>query len=65
MKALVVIEFNDEWFDRLGLAYDELFADVIVYRKESLRYQCDYEERIYRCWAPLKEFDEVIGDNND
>lgn len=54
MKALLVIDLDDEWLDRLNTTIDEMFADVTIYKKESLENQCDYSRRIYRCWCPLK-----------
>lgn len=54
MKAILVIEFEDEWLDRINTTYDEMFADVTIYKKESLENQCDYSQRLYRCWCSLK-----------
>lgn len=54
MKAILVIEFDDEWLDRINTTYDEMLADVTIYKKESLENQCDYSQRLYRCWCPLK-----------
>lgn len=58
MKAILVIEFDDKWLDRTNTTYDKMFADVTIYKKESLEKQCDYSQRLYRCWCPLKQFPE-------
>lgn len=57
-KAILVIDFDDEWLDRINTTFDEMFADVVIYKKESLENQCDYSQRIYRCWCPLKPMPE-------
>ena len=54
MKSILVIEFDDEWLDRTNITYDEMIADVTIYKKECLENQCDYSQRLYRCWCPLK-----------
>lgn len=54
MKAILVIEFDDEWLDRIKTTCGEMFADITIYKKESLENQCDYSQRLYRCWCPLK-----------
>ena len=54
MKTILVIELDDEWLDRINTTYDEMLADVTIYKKESLKNQCDYSQRLYRCWCPLK-----------
>lgn len=66
MKAILVIELDDEWLDRINTSCDEMLADVTLYKKESLENQCDYSQRIFRCWCtlkplpPRKEFDNQI-----
>lgn len=58
MKAILMIELDDEWLDRINLTCEDMFADVVIYKKESLENQCDYSQRIYRCWCPLKPMPE-------
>lgn len=54
MKAILLIELDDQWLERTNLTLEKMFADVTIYEKESLENQCDYSQRIYRCWCPLK-----------
>ena len=61
-KAILVIELDDEWLDRINTTYDEMFADVTIYKKESLENQCDYSQRLYRCWCPLKSLPQKLDD---
>lgn len=54
MKAILVLELDDEWLDINNFNIDELLADVTLYHDLSLKRQCDYRQRIYRCFSRLK-----------
>jgi len=58
MKAILVLELDDEWYNRITTTCGEMLADVVLYKKESLEEQCDYSQRVYRCWCPLKSIPE-------
>ena len=58
MKAIIVIELDDQWLERTNLTCEEMFTDITIYKKESLEYQCDYLQRIYKCWCPIKPMPE-------
>ena len=53
-KFVLVIDVVDGFFKNPA----DVFADVVVYKKESLEDQCDYSQRIYRCWCPVKKMPE-------
>ena len=54
MKAIILLELDDEWLDINNFNIDELLADITLYHDLSLKRQCDYTQRIYRCFSPLK-----------
>lgn len=54
MKAILVIEIDDEYLDRINATSDELFADVTIYKKERTY--------ISKCWYPLKPLPKSINE---
>lgn len=63
MKALIILDLDDNWMEINKFTLDKLFADITLYEKKALDYgQCDYLRRVYRCFdgrlkpLPHKDF---------
>lgn len=59
-KVLIVMNVDDEWIDKFKVNFNEIFADITLYKTDSLRHQCDYQQRIYKCWCPVHQLTEEL-----
>lgn len=50
MKAIIILDLDDNWVKINKFTLDELFADITLYEKKALNGQCDYQKRVYRCF---------------
>lgn len=50
MKAIIILDLDDNWVEINKFTLDKLFADITLYEKKALNGQCDYQKRVYRCF---------------